>query len=85
MLRENSTELKERVKAHWEDETCGTRYADAFDRSAYFDEISVARYAIEPYIAPFADFSSARGKRPSSFARSYLAGAPERLCMSRSS
>lgn len=54
--------LKAEVKAHWEAETCGTRYAQAADRQAYFDEISEARYRLEPYIAAFADFPSARGK-----------------------
>lgn len=55
--------LKAKVKQHWEDETCGIRYAQATDRRAYFREIAEARYTLEPYIPPFADFASAKGKR----------------------
>jgi ubiquinone/menaquinone biosynthesis C-methylase UbiE len=54
--------LKSRVKAHWEDETCGTRYGSPTDRKRFFEEISKARYRLEPYIAPFADFPGARGQ-----------------------
>ena len=55
---------KERVKAHWENETCGVRYADApEDRARYFSEIREARYGLEPYIPPFADFASGSGQR----------------------
>ncbi len=54
--------LKANVKEHWERETCGTRYGNETDRKLYFDEISVARYKLEPYIHSFADFQSASGK-----------------------
>ena len=54
--------LKAAVKEHWEDETCGTRYGSASDRKSYFDEISAARYDLEPYIPTFADFKGAEGK-----------------------
>jgi len=57
-----SATLKERVKEHWEREACGTRYASATDRKRFFDEISSARYTLEPYIPAFADFPGARGK-----------------------
>ena len=57
-----SATLKERVKEHWEREACGTRYASAPDRKLFFDEISSARYSLEPYIPAFADFPSALGK-----------------------
>jgi ubiquinone/menaquinone biosynthesis C-methylase UbiE len=56
------TTLKEAVREHWEDETCGTRYGEADDRGAWFRELSAARYSLETYIAPFADFPSAAGK-----------------------
>ena len=62
MIAGSRTSLKADVKAHWEQETCGTRYGNAADRRAYFDEISEARYRLEPYIAPFADFPSAFGQ-----------------------
>lgn len=54
--------LKSQVKEHWENETCGIRYAQGTDRDRYFKEISVARYRLEPYIPAFADFKSARSK-----------------------
>ncbi len=54
--------LKKTIRRHWEEETCGTRYAQAIDRTQYFKEISEARYRLEPYIPPFADFPSAKGK-----------------------
>ena len=54
--------LKAEVKRHWENETCGTRYGDESDRKRYFEEISSARYTLEPYIKSFANFPSAEGK-----------------------
>jgi len=54
--------LKSKVKEHWERETCGTRYGESSDRQQYFAEISASRYALEPYIPPFADFASANGR-----------------------
>jgi ubiquinone/menaquinone biosynthesis C-methylase UbiE len=62
MAIDSGMALKAAVKEHWEDETCGTRYGSASDRKVYFDEISAARYDLEPYIPPFADFKSAEGK-----------------------
>lgn len=61
-MSDNST-LKSQVKSHWEDETCGTRYAQTDDRRAYFEQISRARYDLQPYIPPFADFESGAGKQ----------------------
>jgi SAM-dependent methyltransferase len=58
----DSIYLKSKVKDHWEKETCGTRYGTETDRTRYFDEISAVRYELEPYILPFADFQSAKGK-----------------------
>ena len=54
--------LKASVKEHWETETCGIRYGEEIDRKLYFDDISEARYRLEPYIPIFADFPSAEGK-----------------------
>ncbi|HWW60742.1 MAG TPA: class I SAM-dependent methyltransferase [Thermoanaerobaculia bacterium] len=54
--------LKSAVREHWERETCGTRYSEQEDRLAYFDELADARYRLEPFIPPFADFPSASGK-----------------------
>ncbi|MBX3414730.1 MAG: class I SAM-dependent methyltransferase [Pirellulales bacterium] len=57
------TSLKSQVQSHWETETCGTRYGQAEDRRAYFEQLSRTRYDLQPYLAPFADFASAAGKR----------------------
>lgn len=54
-------QAKTQVKEHWETESCGTRYGADEDRQQYFEEISAARYRLEPYIQPFADFKSAHG------------------------
>src|SRR5262245_15762532 len=53
---------KSRVKAHWESETCGTRYGQGADRRQFFEEISSARYKLDPYIGSFSDFASATDK-----------------------
>lgn len=55
--------LKALVKIHWENEPCGSRYGTDAERRLYFQEISEARYALEPYIPAFARFESAAGKR----------------------
>jgi ubiquinone/menaquinone biosynthesis C-methylase UbiE len=58
----NSAMLKSRVKGHWEKEACGTRYGQDSDRRLYFDEVSAARYILEPFILSFADFQQAKDK-----------------------
>lgn len=55
--------LKESVKQHWEDETCGTRYGESADRAAWMQETAEARYRLAPYIPSFANFKEARGKK----------------------
>ena len=54
--------LKGRVKEHWEREPCGTRYGTEANRKLFYDEISSARYKLEPVIPVFADFPAAAGK-----------------------
>lgn len=61
MIEEPAT-LKGRVKEHWEREACGTRYGSDKDRKLFFDEISAARYRLEPFVLEFADFASAANK-----------------------
>lgn len=51
---ENLSNLKNRVKTFWENETCGTRYGDDLER---------VRYSLEPHISAFADFKNASGKK----------------------
>jgi len=62
VLITQSETLKWRVKQHWEQEACGERYGDESNRLRFFDSISKARYELEPYLAPFADFPCAEGK-----------------------
>lgn len=52
--------LKDRVRDFWNSEPCGTRYLETPDD---FAAHAKARYALEPYILEFADFSSAGGSR----------------------
>ncbi len=56
-------DLKSRVRAHWEDDTCGTRYGENGDRLSWFREIARTRYELEPYIPAFARFPEAADKR----------------------
>lgn len=58
----NTASLKSKVKGHWEKEACGTRYGQEPDRKLYFDEVSAARYTLEPFIPSFADFQGAKDK-----------------------
>jgi ubiquinone/menaquinone biosynthesis C-methylase UbiE len=54
--------MKSAVRDHWEDETCGTRYANTTERETFFRDVSEARYRLEPFIPEFARFESAAGK-----------------------
>ena len=60
-----ATELKWRVREHWEREVCGSRYGENFltDRRRFFAEIERARYHQDYMISEFARFEEARGKR----------------------
>lgn len=56
--------LKERVRQHWEQDTCGARYgADAPDRQAFFDQIERTRYEQDYMLRDFARFETGAGKR----------------------
>jgi ubiquinone/menaquinone biosynthesis C-methylase UbiE len=56
-----SAALKSKVKGHWEQETCGTRYGAETDRLEWFRTIASKRYELEPYIPAFAQFASSQG------------------------
>ena len=60
-----ATELKSRVRDHWEREVCGSRYGEEFraDRRRFFAEIERARYHQDYMISELARFEEARGKR----------------------
>jgi len=55
-----TAELKRQVQSFWNVEPCGSRYLGAEQN---FDAHAIARYELEPYIASFAGFAEARGKR----------------------
>lgn len=56
-------QLKRRVRAFWQEESCGEVYAHGLDDIAdQFEAQRKARYDLEPYIRPFADFERGRGK-----------------------
>lgn len=55
--------LKQAVKDHWEQETCGVRYGDGEERLAWFRTIAEKRYELEPYIPDFAQFAEGQGKK----------------------
>lgn len=55
--------LKSEVRAHWEAESCGTRYLDGEDDQQRFEAQAAARYRLEPFIFDLARFHEGRGKR----------------------
>ncbi len=55
--------LKERVKAHWEDETCGTRYKLSNDITSIIRDTENVRYQLESEILEFAQFKIGRVKK----------------------
>ncbi len=58
------TATKQSVKNYWEKKVCGATYGrDRPGGDVDLDLMAQARYDLEPYIPPFADFPSARGKR----------------------
>ncbi len=63
MTEDGTTTLKALVRAHWEEEPCGTRFGDSENRLEFFNSISRQRYEVEPYIAGFAEFEKFSGKR----------------------
>lgn len=54
--------LKEKVKDHWEDETCGTRYKSNNDIVSIIRDTENARYKLEPEILEFGEFQNFKGK-----------------------
>src|SRR4051812_3009465 len=59
-----NVEEKELVRAHWEEEPCGTSTATASPGTReFFDEVERERYRLEPFIVDFADFTHWRGRR----------------------
>jgi ubiquinone/menaquinone biosynthesis C-methylase UbiE len=55
--------LKERVRAYWQAEPCGTKTATApFGTREFFAQVEAERDRLEPYIHDFAQFERWRGK-----------------------
>jgi 2-polyprenyl-3-methyl-5-hydroxy-6-metoxy-1,4-benzoquinol methylase len=55
-------ELKERVRAFWQEHPCGTKFSDAeMGTREFFDRVEAHRYSKEWHIPIAADFSSTRG------------------------
>lgn len=63
-MSEANAQLKERVRAFWQEHPCGTKFADASPGSRRFYElVEEHRYQKEWHIPAAADFSNARGKK----------------------
>lgn len=59
-----NVELKESVRSYWNQQSCGTDIATSEKFSQeYFEEIEEHRYAMEPEIMPFAQFTRWRGAK----------------------
>jgi ubiquinone/menaquinone biosynthesis C-methylase UbiE len=57
-----TVEQKQQVKTYWEREACGEIHSDAPEGAPeFYAEVELRRGELEPHIARFADFESARG------------------------
>jgi ubiquinone/menaquinone biosynthesis C-methylase UbiE len=54
---------KTRIRDHWEEETCGTRYGDSQDIRTRYSEIREERRRLEPWILPFQNAPATTGRR----------------------
>jgi ubiquinone/menaquinone biosynthesis C-methylase UbiE len=60
----SGVDQKGRVRDFWEEEPCGSEHAGAPEGSPeFFAEVERTRDELDPYIARFADFEGAKGKR----------------------
>lgn len=55
--------LKDQVQDHWEEETCGTRYASPDDRVTFFTKVFDSRYERTSYLREFAGFDETKNSR----------------------
>lgn len=58
----NADDPKAKVKRHWEDEVCGSRYAADDGTPEYFDALDRHRYAQDTMLPGFARFHEGKGK-----------------------
>ena len=61
-IAQEPEKLKESVRRHWDAQPCGTRDIPEDHRASFFAELERERYAWEPYIPKFAQFSRGRGR-----------------------
>jgi SAM-dependent methyltransferase len=56
-------QIKEEVRSFWEEDPCGAERASAHEGTPeFFAQVAAARDKLEPFIADYADFASARGQ-----------------------
>ena len=61
---DNETNMKESLEAYWDAHACGTEITNEPKYSlSYFEEIEDHRYAAEPQIFPFAQFTRHHGQK----------------------
>jgi SAM-dependent methyltransferase len=59
-----NADLKERVRAFWQEHPCGTKFSDApAGSAAFFERVEAHRYEKEWHIPGAADFAGSRGLR----------------------
>lgn len=56
-------DLKAKVRTHWENETCGTRYKADDDIEGIIQGTEDVRYELEPEILEFAQFQKYKNKK----------------------
>lgn len=64
MIADSTGSLKDQIRGYWDHQACGTQFSTSnkFSRE-YFDEIEEHRYAVEPEIHSFAQFTRHHGAR----------------------
>src|ERR1041385_2808371 len=61
---QKEADLKERVRAFWQEHPCGSKFSDAeIGTREFFDRVEQHRYEKEWHIPAAADFASTRGLR----------------------
>lgn len=63
-MSDSNSILKERVRAFWQENPCGTKFTDAeMGTRAFYERVEEHRYSKEWHIPAAADFASTRGLR----------------------
>jgi SAM-dependent methyltransferase len=61
-MAQDDAELKTAMRAYWDAAPCGEVYAQGEDLRRRLESQALARYGLEPYLAPFARFEDGRGR-----------------------